>query len=171
MPTAQKEMESVVTTLASGKFSTYGTIILMFTYTILLDKDFSCTCIKQGDNCYLYLILPSFIIFLLTLWTDKTFKRVYKYMFSELRTGSCSVHSYSFFWSFLHHILKAALVGLLWVDFVYLDGDLYVCCWNDHSKQQAQLACKDKANMTYEDRINIVELKNKSRVSVSTLLD
>ncbi|KAK1898282.1 Zona pellucida sperm-binding protein 3 [Dissostichus eleginoides] len=54
-------------------------------------------------------------------------------------------------------------VGLLWVAFVLLDGDWYVCCKNDGSKQQVQLACKAEANITDNERVIIEELKNSSQ--------
>ncbi|KAK1898129.1 Zona pellucida sperm-binding protein 3 [Dissostichus eleginoides] len=57
----------------------------------------------------------------------------------------------------------AFLVGLLWVAFVLLDGDWYVCCKNDGSKQQVQLACKAEANITDNERVIIEELKNSSQ--------
>ncbi|KAK1898807.1 Zona pellucida sperm-binding protein 3 [Dissostichus eleginoides] len=58
---------------------------------------------------------------------------------------------------------SVASVGLLWVAFVLLDGDWYVCCKNDGSKQQVQLACKAEANITDNERVIIEELKNSSQ--------
>ncbi|KAI9515482.1 hypothetical protein NQZ68_024986 [Dissostichus eleginoides] len=65
-------------------------------------------------------------------------------------------------------VLPAFLVGLLWVAFVLLDGDWYVCCKNDGSKQQVQLACKAEANITDNERVIIEELKNSSQKLIFT---
>ncbi|XP_028439405.1 uncharacterized protein LOC114559128 isoform X2 [Perca flavescens] len=62
------------------------------------------------------------------------------------------------------------MYSLLWVTSVYIDGDWYVCCWNDDSGQQKQLACKDKNNITAEEQAIIAELKNHSMVIGMSLL-
>ncbi|GLD73560.1 uncharacterized protein AKAME5_002488500 [Lates japonicus] len=62
-------------------------------------------------------------------------------------------------------------MGSLWVLFVLIDGDWYVCCYNDQSGKYPQLACTDKNNITAEEKQTIARLKNKSWViGVSTLL-
>lgn len=137
----------------------YTTIIGIFTYHVLLDKDMPCTCREQTRDCMLYLFLPGFIITVLMLWLDKTCLLAIRYMCREFDDSPCCF--------FVCRLVKGLLVGLLWVVSVFLDGDWYVCCLNDGSKKQSMLACKDKANITSEDRRLIAELKNKSRVSFS----
>ncbi|KAF3861031.1 hypothetical protein F7725_001286 [Dissostichus mawsoni] len=98
-----------------------------------------------------------------TLWTNSYFQ-------SACRNWCSCTKCHEVPWCFYFlHILKAFLVGLLWVAFVLLDGDWYVCCKNDGSKQQVQLACKAEANITDNERVIIEELKNSSQVSASTL--
>lgn len=158
------EMEKVLTKCTPRHLSTYAAIIVMFTYSILLDRDFECTCKPLHSDCNLYMALPVFIIFVLILCTDKSFQAIFRYTCCCGCRDCC--HFWRFFASILFHIFKAALVGGLWTAFVLLDGDWYVCCMNDHSEKQAQLACKAVRNITDEDRIIIAELKNESRVSV-----
>ncbi|KAL7399632.1 hypothetical protein ABVT39_027846 [Epinephelus coioides] len=155
------KMESVLTKVVSGKVSTCGTIILMFTYTILLDRDFACTCKSQDFDCILYMALPCFIILVLMLWTDRWFRSVCRYLCSRPR--SRCLQPCAFWGSFFHRIFRAFLVGLLWVAFVYIDGDWFVCCQNDGSEQQQHLACKAVIKITETEQVDIAQLKNKSR--------
>lgn len=163
----EPEMKDFLQNFPSVKLSIYTTIIVIFTYNILLEKDVACTCKPQQTECDLYMGLPFCIIFVLVLWMDKKFLRIWKYICA---CGWCKKQCCNpFFWALLRHILKAGLVGLLWVASVYIDGDWYVCCQNDQSEQQAQLACKRKDIITAEERTIIAELKNSSKVSVFTL--
>ncbi|XP_033988094.1 uncharacterized protein LOC117483875 [Trematomus bernacchii] len=150
-------MQSLITKIATGKMSTYAAIISIFTFTILLDRDFSCSCKPQVPTCNLYMYLPPFIIFLLMLLADRSFQRVCRYYCSHCKC-SCSPC-----WFLIQHILRAFLVALLWVAFLYLDGDWYVCCKNDGSEQQAKLACKAEKDITLNDTGLKAELKNSSR--------
>lgn len=83
------EMENILTKkIFFQNLSTYGAIIVMFTYSILLDRDFTCTC-KPPDlklDCDLYMALPSFLIFVLILWIDETFLRICRYTCCESHT-------------------------------------------------------------------------------------
>lgn len=114
---------------------------------------FYCSCRDQAIHCYVYLFLPVFIIFLLILWTNRSFQRVWR--------RPCLLPCFSFF----RHIFEAFLVGLLWIAFVFIDGDWYLCCLNDHSEQQAPLACKSAGKITEKEQAIIADLKNTSRVS------
>lgn len=151
------------------QLSTYLTIIVFFVYTAVLDRDLECTCKNQSRHCNLYMALPFLISFVLHLWVDKRFQGIWRFTSttccctcSENCTERCESNC-KFIWILIYEILKAAFIGLLWVIFVLLDGDWYVCCQNDGSEQQAQLACKkDKA--TPEEKANIAELKNKSKI-------
>ncbi|XP_038579533.1 uncharacterized protein LOC119906090 [Micropterus salmoides] len=176
-------MDNVLTKLVSGRLSTYAAIILMFTYSLLLDRDFECTCKQQDLDCYVYLFLPVVIIFLLILSTDRPFQAVCKFVCScpfgccgSCECCSCSHREATGFrfccqpymirlcCSSICKLLKAALFGLLWVAFVLVDGDWYVCCKSNQSEQEKQVACKNKRNLTDNDQVIIAELINESRV-------
>ena len=86
-----------------------------------------------------------------------------------IHTSDDCVSLSMFFVSFRESGNIRALVGLLWVTSVLIDGDWYVCCQSDQSEQQAQLPCKDKNNLTAEERTIIAELKNHSKVSAFLL--
>ncbi|XP_044066159.1 uncharacterized protein LOC122882640 [Siniperca chuatsi] len=155
-------MESLKTALGhfakhiSKTAGVHAVVIVIFSYHVVLDKDLACTCKEQLDACWLYMTLPAFLIFVLMLWVDKTFQRAWKYTCGNCKNNFCCVVVY--------HILKAAFVGLLWAASVLIDGDWYVCCYNDFSGQHTLLACKEKTNITAEERGIIAELINKSRV-------
>ena len=141
------------------RFSTYIAVIVIFIYNVVLDRSLECTCGEQKTACIVYMTLPFFIVFVLQLWTEKTFQRVLNYTCST-SSDRCNLLCILFY-----HILKAAFIGLLWIVSVFIDGDWYVCCLNNGSENQAQLACKDKSDITPEERIIITELKNRSLVS------
>ncbi|XP_054879881.1 uncharacterized protein LOC129354441 [Poeciliopsis prolifica] len=67
-------------------------------------------------------------------------------------------------------VLKAALVGLLWVAFLLIDGDWWACCFNTLSEQQAALPCKAAAHRSDKERETMAAIKTKSRVSGCWLL-
>ncbi|XP_045911255.1 uncharacterized protein LOC123974517 [Micropterus dolomieu] len=141
------------------------------------------------------MMLPFFILFVLQLWTDKKFQIAWKYTcactwtcrFNKECCNKCchriccccycctccinyTKRLCKVFCIFLHHIMKAVFIGLLWVASVLIDGDWYVCCWNDQSKQQKQLACKAETDMTAMERKIIAELKDWSWVIGISLL-
>ncbi|GLD73559.1 uncharacterized protein AKAME5_002488400, partial [Lates japonicus] len=60
-------------------------------------------------------------------------------------------------------MIKAAFIGSLWIIAVLIDGDWFVCCYNDQSGKYPQLACTDKNNITAEEQETIAKLKNKSK--------
>ncbi|KAG7224360.1 hypothetical protein INR49_004702 [Caranx melampygus] len=165
MATCTSEMEGEQASFPCARFCTYIAVIAIF---LLLGRDFYCTCKPQYFDCSLYLVLPVFIVFVYVLWTDSSFQRVCRHLCSSAFRG-CAPPC-SFWGSCCHHIIKAAFIGLLWVVCVLIDGDWYVCCMNDHSQQQAQLACKDLGSITAEDRVIIAELKNESRAIGTFLL-
>ncbi|XP_034072371.1 uncharacterized protein LOC117546295 [Gymnodraco acuticeps] len=150
-------MQSLITKIATEKLSTYAAVISIFTYTILLNRDLACTCEPQASNCNLYMLLPPVIILLLILLLDSSFQSVCRYYSSHCRCpcGLCCFYA--------HHFLRAFLVGLLWVAFLFLDGDWYVCCQNDGSEQQATLACKAEKDIKVNEKVLKSELKNTSR--------
>ncbi len=168
------KMKDVLTTFPFAKLSTYAAVIMIFTHNVLFDRTGACTCKQQTSQWHLYMALPFLILFVLTLWMDKMFQRTCKYPCScpcrcsqseckdKCKQCCCS----RFCGGLFHHTIKAVFVGLVWVASVLLDGDWYVCCKNDQSEQQAQLACKDKNNITAEEQAIITELKNHSKVSV-----
>lgn len=160
-------MKGVFSTFAFQQLST-GTVF--FVYTAVLDRDLECSCKNQSRHCNLYMVLPFLISFVLNLWVDKTIQRI-----GRLTSAICSCpcrkkcierckSNCRFILILLYESLKAAFIGLLWFTCVFLDGDWYLCCWNDGSEQQAQLACKDKNNITAEEKANISELKSRSKI-------
>ncbi|KAK2898168.1 hypothetical protein Q8A73_014548 [Channa argus] len=80
------------------------------------------------------------------------------------------IHISSFLGSSFRHIVQAAFIGLLWVVFVFLEGNWFICCMNNHSQEQAQLPCKSEGVLTDDERAIIAELKNKSRIIGTFLL-
>ncbi|KAA8578386.1 hypothetical protein FQN60_006069 [Etheostoma spectabile] len=131
--------------------------------------------------------MPSFLVFILQLWTDTTFPRALKYTCACTCACPCACpcdctcgcpcdctcgckKRCKLFCVLVYHIVKAALVALLWVSSVFIDGDWFVCCQNDQSDRQAQLACKEKNQLTAEDRATIAQLKNRSTLIGMSLL-
>lgn len=189
------KMKDFLTNFPFRELSIFVTIVGSFTYNILLERDMACTCKQGTPDCGIYMALPTCIIFILILWTDKKFKTACKFTFACrcesskkdgdspspspaavasqeqeqrqeqtkcCRTELCGV--------LLTRILKAGCVGLLWVVSVLMDGDWYVCCNLEKSNNRTNLACKDKQNITAEENIIIIEMKNYSRVSSSYLI-
>nr|XP_029132074.1 uncharacterized protein LOC109978606 isoform X2 [Labrus bergylta] len=161
-------MKDILNKLASNHLSTYVSIILMFTYTILLNRDFACTCKPQVLDCNSYMALPFFIVFFLTLWTNGGFLKVCRY--TLCCSEGCSKKCCCFLIFASPKVVEAVFVGLLWVAFVLVDGDWYVCCRNNGSVAQVVLACKAKENITKDERAMISDLKNKSRDIAGGLL-
>lgn len=143
-------MQNVVTNLALGKLQTYFAIVVIFTYSILLRSDFECTCKGQLYYCIIYAVTPALIATVLMLWSNRLFQRTCSYR-SRFKSFICC------------QVLKAALVGLLWVAFLLIDGDWWACCFNKLSGQQA--ACKAAANRSDIERETMADLKTTSRVS------
>lgn len=160
------EMESLITSVASSKQRVYIAIIVTFAITNLLNRRFECTCKSQTFDCIIYMGLPALMIFLLMLWTNSSFQRVFKYTCD----GTCRSKCHRFYSSFLRHFLKAILVSVLWVAYVFFIGDWYVCCTNHLSEGQAQLPCKSTGKLTAEEKLLITELNNESKASVFFLL-
>ncbi|XP_043964172.1 uncharacterized protein LOC122826413 [Gambusia affinis] len=141
------------------EFATYATIIVFFTYNVLFDREEACTCKDQKVHCDIYISVPIFIIFLLLLWNDKSFNgtcRAYCCMRTRRISGTKCCHII-----FLQ-IVKALVIGLLWVISVLFDGDWYACCRNGLSKEEAQIPCK--TNRTPEEQATIDNLKNESKI-------
>ncbi|XP_039460869.1 uncharacterized protein LOC120435398 [Oreochromis aureus] len=179
-------MKDFLTNFPFRELSIFVTIVGSFTYNLLLERDMACTCKQGTPDCGIYMALPACIIFILILWTDKKFKTACKFTFACrckgskkdgespspaavasqeqeqrqeqskcCRTELCGV--------LLIRILKAGCVGLLWAVSVLMDGDWYVCCNLEKSNNWTNLACKDKQNITAEENITIIEMKNESR--------
>lgn len=133
------------------------TIILIFSYHAVLHLDMLCSCIPGNSQCMTYMTVPPVLIFVIMLWMDKSFERVLIHMCTQGQWKLCCV--------LLKPPLQAAAVGYVWVTSVYLDGDWYVCCQDNHSAQQVALACH-AMDITTAERKLITELKHKSWVSV-----
>ncbi|KAL3975062.1 hypothetical protein ACER0C_023688 [Sarotherodon galilaeus] len=186
-------MKDFLTNFPFRELSMFVTIVGSFTYNVLLGRDMPCTCKQGSPDCGIYMALPTCIIFILILWTDKKFKTACKFTFACRCKGSkkdgespspspaavasqdqkkqqeqSKCYRPELHGVLLTRILKAGCVGLLWVVSVLMDGDWYVCCRQDECNKRtinltAKLACKDKQNITAEENITIIEMKNCSR--------
>lgn len=149
------KMKDWMTNFPFQKLSIFAVIVVSFTYNVLLERDVLCSCKGYTLDCYWYMVLPFFIIFFLMIWIDKTFLEAFRI---------CSPCCKGALWGLIfYHIFKAGFVGSLWVVSVLIDGDWYVCCTNNST--QPLLACKDAKNLTAEEKMEIAEMKNESRVS------
>lgn len=150
-------MQPLVTNLVARNLQTYFIIVVMFTYSILLSRDFECTCKAQLYDCIIYALIPAAVVTVLMLWSNRLFRRTCSYCCTFKGFICCQ-------------ILKSALVGSLWVVFLLIDGDWWACCFNNLSEKQTHLPCKQPANRSVEEREIIAEIKNKSRVSDGFIL-
>lgn len=163
-------MNSVFSKFPFKELSTYVIVIGIFVYNVVLERDLECSCDRQQDYCQTYMVLPSFILFVLQIWMDKTFQRAWKYICACTCVQCCrSENKCKYILVLLYRIIKAAVISLLWVVSVLIDGDWYVCCHNSESEQHPDLACKDKnKNITAEEQKIIAGLKGFSSVSFSS---
>ncbi|XP_015260335.1 PREDICTED: uncharacterized protein LOC107104763 [Cyprinodon variegatus] len=144
-------MQRLLTQVAAGKLQIYMVIVVMFTYSILLSRDFECTCKPQHYDCIIYSLLPALIVTVLMLWSNRLFQRLCSYCCTFKGFLCCQ-------------ILKSSMVGLLWVALLFVKGDWFACCFNNLSEEQAHLPCKDPGRRTVEERETIAGVKNTSRV-------
>ncbi|XP_047444017.1 uncharacterized protein LOC125009840 [Mugil cephalus] len=159
------------------KLNVFVAVVVSFTYNILLDRHVACPCQQPGRSlyCYQYLSLPCGIIFILILWTDMVFMAICKYAHRNNCStcdcvSACCSKCCRLFGVLVNRFLKAALVALLWVVSVLIDGDWYVCCWNNHSEKGSNITCKDNYNITTDQRGLITGLKNESLMFGLSLL-
>ncbi|KAF3861011.1 hypothetical protein F7725_001266 [Dissostichus mawsoni] len=140
-------MQSLITKIATEKLSTYAGGFYLHLQTTSLDM------LPVHVSATLY-------HFLLILLLDSSFQSVCRYYSSHCKClcGLCCFYA--------HHFLRALLVGSLWVAFLFLDGDWYVCCQNDGSEQQAKLACIAEKDITVNENVFKAELKNTSRIEM-----
>ncbi|KAM9751170.1 uncharacterized protein ACNS7B_008083 [Menidia menidia] len=73
-------MKNFLTNIPLNQVSIFVSIIVSFTYNVLLDRDVACTCEGDGLNCFLYMGLPFIIIFFLIVWTENTFFSTFNYL-------------------------------------------------------------------------------------------
>lgn len=169
-PTSAPKMKTFFPKFAIKQYSTYVAMIVIFVHNYVLDEDLNCTCDADITTCSFYLVLPFLILFSLQLWTDEPFKRVWKYTCPTCTCCCCCCKCRcKLFLVLCLQIMKAVCIGLLWVLSVFIDGDWFVCCCNTY-KEHPQLGCKDKENITAEERVLIAKLKNKSMVSKVVVL-
>ncbi|XP_049920452.1 uncharacterized protein LOC126402474 isoform X1 [Epinephelus moara] len=113
--------------------------------------------------------MPFVIIFVVQLWTDKTFLRAWKYACTCKCTWicacSCTPACVSSVWALSCHIIKAGFIGSIWIISVLIDGDWWVCC-----NSGKQLACKDPKNLTAQNQTTIAELKIESLIAGMSIL-
>ncbi|XP_029361662.1 uncharacterized protein LOC115045866 [Echeneis naucrates] len=140
------------------KASVFVVMISIFCHHIILKHDLECTCENQGADCWMYMITPACIFFLITLLLDKVFSVICRLKLANCHKGTCCV--------VCCHVMKAVLIGLLWCVSVLIDGDWYACCFGD---KQSKLACQSQ--LTDDERVLILKLKNESRIiGLSSLL-
>ncbi|XP_067382044.1 uncharacterized protein [Channa argus] len=73
-------MKNLLTNFPFDQLGVWATIIVIFTYNVLLERDMACTCKpkEQQHECNLYIVLPTLTVFFLMLLMDKKFQRVWK---------------------------------------------------------------------------------------------
>lgn len=157
-------LKGVFPKFALKQLSPYMAFIVIFIHNVVLDRDFECSCRNQMRDCFSYIALPTLILFFLQLWMDNTFQRTGKYTCP----GKCNI----FCCVILYHCIKALFISLLWVVYVFIDGDWYVCCLkatnSTESSTYPDFACKDKnKDITLDERKLIAELRTSSLVSFS----
>lgn len=96
------------------------TLFALYYYHVILDKDMLCSCTSLTLDCWVYLLAPALVLFLVQLWVDQVFSRGVSLLCGGVRGRVAPV----LIWRFL----EAGFVGLLWVQSVLLDGDWYLCC-------------------------------------------
>ncbi|TDH11109.1 hypothetical protein EPR50_G00082060 [Perca flavescens] len=111
-------MKNIFTDFALKQVVLFVTIsvILIQTFVGMLWR-YECKCATRGRDCSMHISIPFLIIFVLQLWADETLR----YTFARIE--SC--------FRVVYHMIKATLVGLLWVAFVLINGDWYACCVNN----------------------------------------
>ncbi|KAK7884725.1 hypothetical protein WMY93_027848 [Mugilogobius chulae] len=97
------------------------TLFCLYYYHVRLDKDMRCSCKSQSKDCWVYLLVPGFILMVVQLWVDMVFGRGLKFLCG----GVVRVKVLPLL---IKRLLEASFVGHLWVQSVLLDGDWYICC-------------------------------------------
>ena len=149
-------LKGVFPKFALKQLSPYMAFIVIFVHNVVLDKDFECSCENQLVDCIFYMLLPALVLLCLQLWMDNTNQRTCKYILSRKRGIFSRV--------ILYQVIKAALISLLWIVYVFIDGDWYVCCMkgtnSTESSKHPDFACKDKnKDITLEERKVIAGLR------------
>ncbi|XP_041858883.1 uncharacterized protein LOC121651080 isoform X2 [Melanotaenia boesemani] len=146
-----------------SKVSVFLTIVVSFTYNILLNGDMECNCEDVVRDCLVHMFLPCGIFIFLILWTDKTCHQASKYTFACQINGKGKGYRKTFCCFLVARVIRAFCVGHLWVVSLFIDGDWYVCFAVYRFDQQKPLACLKKENMTAGEEMAIIQLKNDSR--------
>ncbi|XP_051805831.1 uncharacterized protein LOC127534524 [Acanthochromis polyacanthus] len=147
-------MKSVGLDVFCWSFWSYAAVVVLM---LFLSGNFWCSCRPQPMDCSVHMALPVFIVFLIVVWMDRSFHSVGRRLVLSSRC--------SFLAACCRLVVKALLVGLLWPVLVLIGGDWFVCCMNDQ-----QLLCKPEGRTTDEEKQNLNELRNKSRMIGSFLL-
>ncbi|XP_029911287.1 uncharacterized protein LOC115361795 isoform X1 [Myripristis murdjan] len=137
-----------------SKTTIIAIIVIVSSFAVLWfspqHSDESCNSVK--GRCDVYMALPFFIIFFVTIWKDAACQRALTYTCRRSRSKFCCV--------LLKNTVKAACIGLLWVICVLIDGKWFVCCKNDQSDEKIN---QDTDNHTYDEEEIINELKGQSQ--------
>ncbi|TMS16260.1 hypothetical protein E3U43_013553 [Larimichthys crocea] len=176
-------MRNVFPKFKFKQLDTFVSVIVIFIYNVVLDKNMECLCELSTPNCNLYMALPFLIIFVLQLTMDRKCHRRWWRCTSTCTSTDRGTPTPAMttlkmkkwkkctcFWIFFFHFMKAAFVASLWVVSLLIDGDWYVCCKNKYSDRHPDLACKDKESVAPEEKKMIAELKNTSWNTGMTVL-
>lgn len=96
------------------------TIFALYHYHITLDKDMVCSCTSLDLDCWVYLLAPGLVLFMVQLWVNLVFSRGLRLLCRGVGGPVAPV--------LIWQVLEAGFVGMLWVPSVLLDGDWYLCC-------------------------------------------
>ncbi|XP_028438298.1 uncharacterized protein LOC114558467 isoform X2 [Perca flavescens] len=132
-----------------ARVSTFVSIIVIFIYKVVIDRDYKCDCDGSGHHSLWYMVVPSIVLFVFQFWTIKC---SYKGKACRCNRKGCDDNlkyiSYQF--------IKAVVVGLLWVISLLIDGEWAVCYYHK------DIACKDKATFNFTEQETFSNVKSTS---------
>ncbi|XP_031172877.1 uncharacterized protein LOC116062358 [Sander lucioperca] len=129
-------MDNTSSAYRSPQFSTFFLIIVIFTYNVLLQREYECRCERGLRRCFTYAVIPTFILIFLQLWTENVL--------------NCNCEKC---WIIGLRILKAVCVGSLWFISLLFKGDWVVCCFH------ANLYCNTTIKLSEEGQKEIAKKK------------
>lgn len=130
------------------------TLFSLYYYHVRLDNDMACSCKSQTKDCWVYLLVPGLVLFVVQLWVDLVFARGLRQLCGGVNgpTGRRVAPV------LIKRILEAVFVALLWIQSVLLDGDWYLCCGREDYR------CARYIPGLSETRPDRDELHNESQV-------
>ncbi|XP_072306324.1 calcium homeostasis modulator protein 6-like [Eucyclogobius newberryi] len=132
----------------------YVTLIVTAAFHLMFHRNFACSCRpqKQDQSCFLHLVLPVLLLWVILLLLDKGLQR----MCYRLRCDGS-------LWVMMARIIRAACVSMIWVASVLVDGEWWLCCQNNGTTLQATVACTPPSERTMEEKSISAELRSQSR--------